>query len=136
MLPSYLNSTNQSHENQQFRCCQKFPTCFKKISITKFPSLLCCCSVAKLCQTLCNPMDHSTPGFPVLHYLLEFAQTHVHGVSDAILRLPQTLQMGVKYGRFSIYHIRQWVSLLPLQINCIGFFILIFWLQIGLQSSN
>ena len=33
---------------------------------------------------LCDPMDCSTPGFPVLHYLLEFAQTHVHWVSDAI----------------------------------------------------
>ena len=30
------------------------------------------------------PMDCRTPGFPVLHYLLEFAQTHVHWVSDAI----------------------------------------------------
>ena len=29
----------------------------------------CCCSVTKLCPTLCNPMDWSTPGFPVLHYL-------------------------------------------------------------------
>ena len=33
----------------------------------------CCCSVAKLCPTLCNPMDCSTSGSPVLHYLLEFA---------------------------------------------------------------
>ena len=41
-------------------------------------------SVVQLCLTLCNPMDHSMPGFPVLHYLLEFAQTHVHWVSDAI----------------------------------------------------
>ena len=31
-----------------------------------------------------TPLDYSTPGFPVLHYLPEFAQTHVHGVSDAI----------------------------------------------------
>ena len=38
----------------------------------------CCCSVAKWCLTLCDPMDSSTPGFPVLHYLLEFAQVHVH----------------------------------------------------------
>ena len=38
----------------------------------------CCCSVAKLCPTLSNLMDCNTPGFPVLHYLLEFAQTHVH----------------------------------------------------------
>ena len=38
----------------------------------------CCCSVAQLCLTLCDPMDYSTPGFPVLHYLPDFAQTHVH----------------------------------------------------------
>ena len=46
--------------------------------------LFCCCSVAKLLPTLCNPTDCSTPGLPVLHYLLEFAQTHVRWVSDAI----------------------------------------------------
>ena len=40
-------------------------------------------SVAQLCQTLCDPMDCSTPGLPVHHQLLEFAQTHVHRVSDA-----------------------------------------------------
>ena len=34
--------------------------------------------------TLCNPMDYSTPGFPVLHCLLEFAQTRVHWVDDDI----------------------------------------------------
>ena len=37
----------------------------------------CCCSVAQLCPILCNPMDCSASGFPVLHYLPEFAQTHV-----------------------------------------------------------
>ena len=42
------------------------------------------CLVAKLYQTLCDPMHCSTPGFSVLHCLLEFAQTHVHGVGDAI----------------------------------------------------
>ena len=45
---------------------------------------LCCCSVAKSCATLCDPMDCSMPGFFVLHYLLESAQIHVHWVSDAI----------------------------------------------------
>ncbi|MEA1078638.1 hypothetical protein U8M15_27455, partial [Klebsiella pneumoniae] len=40
--------------------------------------------VAQSCPTLCDPMDCSTPGFPVLHCLSEFAQTHVHCVSDAI----------------------------------------------------
>jgi len=44
----------------------------------------CCCSVAQLCPTLWDPKDCSTPGFPVLHHLPEFAQTHVHWVSDAI----------------------------------------------------
>ena len=34
------------------------------------------CSVAKLSLILCNPVNCSTPGFPVLHYLWEFAQTH------------------------------------------------------------
>ena len=41
-------------------------------------------SVAQSCLTLCNPMDCSTPGFPVHHHLLECTQTHVHWVSDAI----------------------------------------------------
>ena len=43
-----------------------------------------CCSVAQWCPTLCDPMDCSMPGFPVLHYLPEFAQTPIHWVGDAI----------------------------------------------------
>ena len=38
----------------------------------------CCCSVSQSCLTLYDPMDYSTPGFPVLHHLLELAQTLVH----------------------------------------------------------
>ena len=41
-------------------------------------------SVAQLGLTLCNPMNHSMPGLPVHHQLLESTQTHVHWVSDAI----------------------------------------------------
>ena len=41
-------------------------------------AVLVCCSVAKSCTTFCDPMGYSTPCFPVLHYLLSFAQTHVH----------------------------------------------------------
>ena len=41
-------------------------------------------SVAQLCPTLCDPMNHSTPGLPVHHQLPEFTQTHLHWVSDAI----------------------------------------------------
>ena len=41
-------------------------------------------SVTQSCPTLCDPMNCSTPGLPVHHQLLEFTQTHVHRVSDAI----------------------------------------------------
>ena len=41
-------------------------------------------SVTQLYLTRCDPMDYSTPGFPVYHQLLEPTQTHVHRVSDAI----------------------------------------------------
>ena len=41
-------------------------------------------SVTHSCPTLCDPMDCSMPGLPVHHQLLEFTQTHVHWVSDAI----------------------------------------------------
>ena len=41
-------------------------------------------AVAQSCPTLCDRMNHSTPGLPVHHQLPEFTQTHVHRVSDAI----------------------------------------------------
>ena len=53
-------------------------TDLKKDSLVKFSS------VAQLCPTLPNPIDYSTPGFPVHHQLPDLAQTHVHQVGDAI----------------------------------------------------
>ena len=47
-------------------------------------SLLQFSSVTQSCPTLCEPMNHSTPGFPVHHQLPEFTQTPVHQVGDAI----------------------------------------------------
>ena len=41
-------------------------------------------SVTQSCPSLCNPMNHSTPGLSVHHHLLEFTQTHVRRVRDAI----------------------------------------------------
>ena len=71
----------------------------------------CCCSVTKSCPTFCNSMDYSKPGFPVLHYLLEFAQTHVHWIGDAIQPFhplsdssPPALSISQHQGFF------QWVS--------------------------
>ena len=46
-----------------------WPSCAKVSSLRRS-----CCSVTQLCLTLCNPIDSSTPGFPVLHYLPELAQ--------------------------------------------------------------
>ena len=45
--------------------------------------ICCCCPAPKSCPTLWTPWI-AAPGSPVLHYLLEFAQTHVHSVYDVI----------------------------------------------------
>ena len=61
-------------------------------------------SVTQVCPTLCDPVDCSTPGLPVHHQLLDFTQTHVHQVGDAmqhlilcrpLLLLPPILQASV-----------------------------------------
>ena len=57
--------------------------CFCLLFITQISSVQSS-SVAQFCLTLCDPMNHSTPGFPVYPLLLEFTQTHIHRVSDAI----------------------------------------------------
>ena len=44
----------------------------------------CCRPVPRLCLTLCDPMDCSTPEPSVLYHAPEFTQTHVHGVRGAI----------------------------------------------------
>ena len=69
------------------------------------------CSVAQSCPTLCDPIDWSMPGFPVLHYVLELAQTHVRRVDDAIQpshtllpSSPPTLNLAQHQG------LLQWVS--------------------------
>ena len=81
----------------------------------------CCCSVAKSC----NPTDCSMLHFPVLHYLPEFGQIHVHWVSDAIqishplpplLLLPSTFPASVFSSELAL-HIKWpkywWFSISP-----------------------
>ena len=58
--------------------------CFLCIKNVSAQNNSCCCSVSQPYPTLCDPMDCSTPDFPILHHLPELAQTHVHWVSDAI----------------------------------------------------
>ena len=72
---------------------------------------VCCCLVAKSCPMLCDPMDCSTLGFPVLYSLPEFAQTHVHWVDDTIqpshpLLLPPPLSLSLSQHQVFL----QWVS--------------------------
>ena len=63
-------------------CLLFFPSS-KIRKIIHFPSVQFS-SVAQSCPTLCESMNRSTPGLPVHHQLLEFTQTHVHCVGDAI----------------------------------------------------
>ena len=74
-----------------------------------------CCSVTQLCLTLCDPMDCSTPGLLVRLQHLEFTQTHVHWVGDAMQpslplsppSLPPLIFPGVRaFSNESALHIR------------------------------
>ena len=68
-------------------------------------------SVTQSCLTLCNPVDCSTPGFPVLHHFLEFVQTHVHCVSDAIQLSHPLLSLSPPAFNLSQHQgLFQWVS--------------------------
>ena len=62
------------------------------------------CSVTESCPTLCNPMNCSTPGFPVRHQLLEIAQTYVHQFADTIQS--SHLLLSPSLHAFNLLHIR------------------------------
>ena len=105
----------------------------------------CChCSVAQSCPTLCDPMDCSMPGFPVLHHLPEFAQTHGIQSSHSLIPFCSCLQFFSSISVFSnelTLHIR-WpsvgvsasVSVLPMSIQ--GLFPLRLTGLISLQSKG
>ena len=76
-----------------------------------FTDLICCCTVAKPCPTLCDPMDCNIPGFPVLHHLLDFAQIHVNWVSDAIkLSHPLSSPFPPVFNLFQNQDLSQWAG--------------------------
>ena len=82
---------------------------FRWFSGTKLNHQCSCCSVAKLHPTLCDPMDCSTPGSSVLHYLPMVPQTHVHQVDDAI----QTFHLLLPSFTFTLSQyqgLSQWVN--------------------------
>ena len=66
--------------------------------------------VAQSCQTLCDPMDYCTPGFPVLHHLPELVQTHVHWVSDAIRPSRPLLSPSPAFSLSQLQGLFQWAG--------------------------
>ena len=78
-IPKYKNNAIVGFVVSNSYCLQtKTFICMSIIASVQFSS------VSQSCPTLCDPMNHSTPGLPVHHQLPESTQTHVHLVSDAI----------------------------------------------------
>ena len=82
-------------------------------------------SVTKLCMALCHPMNHSMPGLPVHHQLLESTQTHVHWVGDAIQpshplssHSPRAFSLSQHQGLFKwVSSLHQVAKVLEFQLN-------------------
>ena len=87
---SVLPSENETIEAEVFKGTSRSKTLWLDHTMTRSQvwkpglSSVQFSSVAQSCPTLCDPMNHSTPGLPVHHQLPESTQTHVHRVSDAI----------------------------------------------------
>ena len=100
-------------------------------------SLGCCFTVAKSFSTLSDPMEYNTPGFSVLHYLPEFAQTHVHQVGDAIQPSRPLLSRSPTFNLSQHQDLFQWVhfshqvaKILELQLQPQSFR----WVPLGLTG--
>ena len=76
ILLSSVPSTSKTVRDCVLSACSGQTKC--SVLSTSCKLNICCYSVTHLCQTLCDPADCSTTGFPVLHYLSGFAQTYVH----------------------------------------------------------
>ena len=104
----------------------------------------CYCLVIKSHPTLCDAMDCSIPGFLVLHYLLKFAQTHVHWIGDVIQPShplsppsPPALILSKHHGLFQwVDPLHQVAKVLELQlpINIQGWFLKIDWFDLAVQG--
>ena len=68
-------------------------------------------AIAQSCPTLCDPMDHSTPGLPVHHQLQELAQTCIHWVTDAVQPShPLSSPSPPAFNLFQNQSLSKWVS--------------------------
>ena len=104
---------------------------------------LCCCSVSQSCLTLCDPMDCSMPGFPVLHHLPELAETHVPWVSVAIQSFPLSSRSPPAFNLSQNQGLLQWVISshqmakileLPLQHQSFQWIFIQDWFPLGLTG--
>ena len=139
-------------------CTQYFLHVYLFIFSWRIIALKCCIVVLLFSPTLCDPMNCSTPGFPVLHHLLEFTQTHLHWVSDVIypshpLSSPfppafnisqhrclfqwvSSLHQGPKYWSFSFSPFSDFSGLLSLRIDWFDLFPIQGFLKSLLQHDN
>ena len=127
---SHLQIPVQSSQMQLVKTPRETASSFQtrvlsNLHATVLAAVLICCSVTQSCPALGDPMDCSTPGFPVLHHFPELASTHVHQVGDAIqpsrhLSSPSTLVFNLSkhqgLSNESILHIR-WPKYWELQLQ-------------------
>ena len=93
--------------------CWDVMTLSRSVSPNSLDSrFLCCCSVAKSWMSLCDHVNCTTPGFPVLHHLPELAQTHIHWVSNAIKPAYPLLSPSPAFNLSRHQGLCQWVILL------------------------
>ena len=88
---------------------------------TQEHQLCCCSSVTQLCPTLWDPKDCNTPGLPVPHHLPEFAQVHVHCISDATQPPHPLMPSSSAVDFFQHQGLLQWVSCLHQVTKILGF---------------
>ena len=86
MLCGYLSVHLSGKEIQKRRdmCIRRADSFCCRVETNMTFKATICCLVTQSCPTLSDPMNHSMPGFFVLHHLPEFAETHVHWVHDAV----------------------------------------------------
>ena len=132
------NPITYYHIDEPWGCYAKWNKWVTKRQIAVWFHFYCFyCSVAKLCLTLRDLMDCSMSGFPVLHHLLEFAQTRVHLVNDAIQSShllsspsPPALNLSQHQGLFEwVGSLHQVANVLELQLQHQSFQ-WIFWVDV------
>ena len=113
LTPQWMRTNQQAWGCSSLPFRNRYPEC-RGVREWERIRVCWCCSVAQSCLTLCDPIDCSTPGFPVPHHLPKFIQVHVHCIGEAIQpshalmpSSPSALNLSQPQGLF------QWVSCSP-----------------------